>query len=139
MVEDSWRVLHASLKDYLLLLGEPSPLLGTVCLMTVEAVELLGKVPVQDSSRSFYKLSAVVLNAAIFGIIDRLEGLRPASDQHLQSVRNCLKVVETLPPYGRCDAYFRILNIALEGLSDVTGVEYPDLVDGKGQKLKEIS
>ena len=142
MIADSLRALRISLKDYLLLLGEPSPLLGTAWLLMVEAIEMLDKVPVEQSAQLFDKLSALILNAAILGVVERLEGLRPVSDEFeslrlgcLQSVKSCLKVTETLRPGDRRDVCFKILGMALKVLGEITGQEYPTLFDAEGQKL----
>lgn len=128
------RALHASLKDYLLLLGEPIPLLGTVCLLLTETVELLGRVPADTSEKSFDKLSNIILCAAILGIVDRIEGI-DGSDPCIKNIKSFMKATETLLPCDRRDMCFKVLGMALKNLNRITGIEYPYLVDGDGQKL----
>lgn len=136
-ITSSIRALHASLKDYLLLVGEPSPLLGTLCLRLIETLGSTEFVEIDTipQSENLDRMSVLVLQAAIMGIMDRLEGLRPISDAHLRSITSCMKIAEALRPSDRRDACFKVLGIALKGLKDLTAGEYPRLIDGEEQEL----
>jgi len=131
---ESLRTLHAALNDYLLLLGEPCPLLGQV---SMRLVEIIGCLPPGDEAVaiSLDKIAVVSLEASILGIIDRLEHLKPGSEKCLQSVKDCMKVTDALSIHDRCAVFFKVLGIAIAGLSELTNQEYPQLVDGAGKKL----
>jgi hypothetical protein len=131
---NSLRTLHAALNDYLLLIGEPCPLLGRISFLLVETI---GCLPPGDSTQAnnLYTLAATILEAAIMGTISRLEGLQPESAVCLHSVLDCMKVVEQSDMSIRCTALFKVLGIAMDGLRNVTKVEYPQLADGSGKKL----
>ena len=131
---DSLRTLHAALNDYMLLLGEPCPLLGQVCM---RLIDLIGSLPPGDDTiaASMDKLAAVTLEACILGITDRLEGLQPQSEKCLQSIKDCMKVTDTLNIRDRCTVFFKVLGIAITGLREITNKEYPQLADGAGKRL----
>jgi len=131
---NSLRTMHAALNDYMLLLGEPCPLLGQVCM---RLVEIIGCLPPGDEviAANLDKIAAITLEASILGIVDRLEGLRPNSEKCLQSVKDCMKVTDTLSVHDRCAVFFKVLGIAITGLREITNQEYPQLADGTGKKL----
>jgi hypothetical protein len=131
---NSLRTLHAALNDYMLLLGEPCPLLGQMCM---RLVDLIGSLPPGDdtTAASMDKLAAITLEACILGIIDRLDGLQPKSEKCLQSIKDCMKVTDTLNMHDRCIVFFKVLGIAIAGLREITNQEYPQLADGAGKRL----
>ena len=106
----SLRTLHAALSDYLLLIGEPCPLLGNISWLLVE---MLGSLPPGNDghAKNLDTLAATVLEAAIMGVIDRLQGLQPASGESLRSVLDCMKVIEKKDMNARCIALFKVLGI----------------------------
>ncbi|MFA5767668.1 MAG: hypothetical protein WC919_07165 [Candidatus Paceibacterota bacterium] len=131
---DSLRTLHAALNDYMLLLGEPCPLLGQVCM---RLIEVIGCLPPGDEAiaANMDKLAAITLEASILGIVDRLEGLEPHSEKCLQSIKDCMNVTDALSIHDRCAVFFKVLGIAITGLREITNQEYPQLADGTGKKL----
>lgn len=131
---ESLRSLHAAVSDYLLLIGEPQPLSCQLCL---SFVEFIGTLPPGEEfqASSLDNFTSAILEAAILGIKDRLDGLRPSSDVCLQSITDCLKVTESLDIGSRCEVFFKVLGIAIAGLADITHKEYPQLTDGSGKKL----
>lgn len=130
----SLRSLHSAMSNYLLLIGEPCPLLGQLCM---RFVEMIGSLPAGDEmhASSLSRMAAVILEAAILGIVDRLEGLQPESHICLQSITDCMKVTESLNPHDRCAVFFKVLGIAMVGLREITKLEYPQLTDGEGKKI----
>jgi hypothetical protein len=132
---DSLRSLHAAMSNYLLLVGEPCPLLGQLCM---RFIEMIGCLPPGDETQadSLDKFTSLILEAAILGVVDRLERLQPKSESCLQSVKNCMKITDTLNVHDRCDVFFKVLAIATAGLQGITGGEYPQLSDGSGTKLR---
>jgi hypothetical protein len=46
-----------------------------------------------------------------------------------------MKVTESLGQRDRCDVFFKVLGIAIDGLREITKDEYPQLSDGAGKKL----
>jgi len=131
---NSLRTLHAALNDYMLLLGEPCPLLGQI---SMRLVEIIGCLPPGDDTIAVNldKIAAITLEASILGIVDRLEGLKPHSEKCLQSIKDCMKVTDTLSIHDRCAVFFKVLGVAMTGLREVTNQEYPQLADGTGKKL----
>jgi hypothetical protein len=131
---NSLRSLRSALCNYISLLGEPSPLLGNVASLLVD---IIGSLPPGDISKSeqFYKITSIILEAAILGIINRLEGLQPKSGACLQSIDDCMKIAKSLSVYDRCNVFFKILGKAIDDLHKITGQEYPQLYDGSGKKL----
>jgi len=131
---NSLRTLHAALNDYMLLLGEPCPLLGQVCM---RLIEVIGCLPPGDEAiaANMDKLAAITLEASILGIVDRLEGLEPHSEKCLQSIKDCMNVTDALSIHDRCAVFFKVLGIAITGLREITNQEYPQLADGTGKKL----
>jgi hypothetical protein len=132
---DSLRSLHAAMSDYLLLVGEPCPLLGQLCMRLVEIIGCLppGNEPQTDN---LDKLTSLILEAAILGVINRLEELQPKSEPCLRSAKDCMKITGTLNTHDRCGVFFKVLGIAIAGLQEITGSEYPQLSDGSGKKLR---
>jgi hypothetical protein len=130
----SLRSFRAALKDYLLLIGEPCPLLGSISYLLVE---FIGGLPPGDEfqAETLDKLTATVLEAAVLGMVDRLKELRPASDLCLQSVDSCMTITKPLNMNDRCASLFKILGIAMDGLRGLTTIEYPKLVDGSEKEL----
>ena len=131
---DALRSLHSAMSDYLLLIGEPCPLLGQLCMRLVEMISCL---PAGDEMQAdnLDRIAAIILEAAILGIIDRLRGLQPKSCICLQSVTDCMKVTESLNPHDRCAVFFKVLGIAIAGLREIADQEYPQLTDGEGKKI----
>jgi hypothetical protein len=133
--------LHAAMTDYLLLLGEPCPLLGQ---LNMRLIELIGCLPHGNDkqSQSMYRLAAITLEASILGVVDRLNEytseqnelvLRNKAQSAIQSVTDCMKVTESVSIADRCSAFFNILGVAMAQLKDITKIEYPQLTDGDGK------
>jgi hypothetical protein len=131
---EATRSLHAAMGDYLLLLGEPCPLLGSLC---SHLIDIIGQLPPGDEfqTENIYKLASITLEAAVLGIMDRLQALTPESIICLHGINDCMEVVKTLGPRDRCSVFFKVLGIAISGLREITKQEYPQLYDGKGKKL----
>jgi hypothetical protein len=129
----SLRAMHAALKNYLLLIGEPCPLIGKI---SFSLVEIIGTMPPGEESQAdnFDKLTAVILESAIMGICDRLADVSPRN-ACLRSVDDCMKIAAKDDMSARCVALFKILGIAMDGLRNATNIEYPELADGAGKKL----
>jgi hypothetical protein len=126
--------LRAAMKDYLLLLGEPCPLLGSVAFLLTEF--LGGLQPGNEcQADTLDNLTSIILRAAILGVVDRLEGLRPESDMCLQSINTCMKISDPLSDRNRCVAFFETLNMAMNGLRRITTDEYPQLFDDTGKLM----
>ena len=129
------RSLHSAMSDYLLLVGEPCPLLGQLCM---RFVEMIGSLPAGDElqANSLSKLATVILEAAILGVIDRIEQLsNKGSEACVPSLKNCMAITDTLSPQDRCDVFFKVLGMAMTSLRGLTNQEYPQLTDGEGKKL----
>jgi hypothetical protein len=131
---DSLRSLHAAMSDYLLLIGEPCPLLGQLCM---RFIEMIGCLPPGDEmqANTLHKLASCILEAAILGVIDRLEQLRPQSAMRLQSIESCMKVADGISMHDRCTVFFKVLGMGVAGLRELTNQEYPQLTDGDGKRL----
>lgn len=131
---NSLRSLHAAMSDYLLLVGDPCPLLGQLCM---RFIEMIGCLPPGDEmqANTLDKLAACILEAAILGIIDRLRQLQPQSTMCLQGIDSCMKVADGISTRDRCSVFFKVLGIGVSGLHDLTNQEYPQLTDGSGKKI----
>ena len=131
---DSLRSLHAAMSNYLLLVGEPCPLLGQLCM---RFVEMIGCLPPGDEmqANTLDKLTACILEAAILGIIDRLKQLCPQSTMCLQNIDSCMKVAGDISTHDRCVVFFKVLGSGIAGLRAITNQEYPQLTDGEGKRL----
>jgi hypothetical protein len=131
---DSLRSLHAAMSDYLLLIGEPCPLLGQLCM---RFIEMIGCLPPGDETYvdTLDKLTACILEAAILGVIDRLRQLRPQSMMCLQNMDSCMKVADDISVHDRYVVFFKVLGMGMAGLQELTNQEYPQLADGEGKRL----
>jgi hypothetical protein len=142
--QSSLKSLHAAMSDYLLLVGEPCPLLGQ---MNMRLIEFIGCLPPGDTdqAKTLYTLAAISLEAAILGILDRLKELtntynaielRIKANASMKSIIDCMKVTESINTSERCTVFFNVLGMAIAQLKEITGAEYPQLTDADGKKLR---
>lgn len=131
--------LNASLSNYLALLGEPTPLLGTIAMQLVNMIDQSDLSPsiLVLENNNLDNMTILILEATILGIVERLEGLNPRPYHLLLSIKSCLDVTKQLSLIDRCDIHFKVIGMALKGLSDLTKIKYPSLLDGNGNKLIE--